>query len=265
MLRILKLLLLLAVGACMGVVVSALMVPWLTANVPEDDYAAARLLLDHMESGETDGLWFRHDTVDPDRVYRAVEAQLPYAFTMHCKTMQDGSAELTIEIANRARQEQAEMFAQGIVRSLDLNGMDVRSKLLALHDWLIVHCAYDMSVEGVETLDGSDAQFTAAGALIDGSAVCMGYARAYQMLCSAAGIEVFFVVSEPMNHAWNGIVLDGQVLYIDCTYDDPVPDRPDIASHEFFLVDAPTLRETHSWDEDFYEVLCEKLYLPEAA
>ena len=138
--------------------------------------------------------------------------------------------------------------------------MERRAQLLALHDWLVVNCAYDLSVGESEALDGASPPFTAAGALVGGKAVCMGYARAYQMLCSAVGIETFFVVSEGMNHAWNGVVLDGQLLFIDCTYDDPVPDRPGVAGHEYFLVDAQALRRTHTWDEEFYQVLGSRFY-----
>lgn len=261
MLRLLKNLTWLAAGVCMGCLIARMAIPWLTANSPEDDYAAASLMLEHMaESG--DGLWFRRNTVDPDRVYRAIEAQLPYAFTMHCKTLQDGSSELSLEVENRAAQEQAEGLARGIVEALQMDGMGVRARMLALHDWLVMNCAYDLSLGEAETLDGASAPFTAAGALVNGTAVCMGYARAYQMLCEAAGIETFFVVSEGMNHAWNGIVLDGELLFIDCTYDDPVPDRPGEAGHEYFLVDADTLRKSHTWDEEFYITLVDRLYAP---
>lgn len=254
--------------ACYAVVVSIgfftgqVLLPWLWMCAPEDDYEAARLLLeDFWEDGS--GLWFQRDTIDPDRVYRALETRLPYAFTMHCRTMQDGSEELSLEVENRAAQEQAEGLAAGIVQSLKLDGMDERAKMLALHDWLVMNCEYDLALADNSALDGSQPAFTAAGALVDGSAVCMGYARAYQMLCTAAGIETYFIVSEPMNHAWNAVQLDGELLFVDCTYDDPVPDRPGLAGHQFFLVDTETLRETHTWDETFYERLLEKLNQPE--
>ncbi len=258
MLRLLKNLFWFAAMVWMGCLLGQVVVPWLTACAPEDDYAAARLLLDDF-AGEGDGLWFRHDTIDLDRVYRALEAKFPYAFTMHCRTLRDGSSELSLEVGNQAAQAQAETLAEGIVRSLQLDGMDARARMLALHDWLVVNCAYDLSIDEDSALDGSSPPFTASGALVDGKAVCMGYARAYQMLCDAAGIETFFVVSEPMNHAWNVVRMDGELLFIDCTYDDPVPDRPGVAGHQYFLVDAEGLRKTHTWDEEFYESLCEKM------
>ncbi len=264
MLRLIKTVCCVVSMICMGCVAGQMLIPWMGAQTPEDDYAAAQMLLDDFER-KGDGLWFRRNTIDPDRVYRALEARLPYAFTMKCKTLHDGSAELTMEIGNRASQEQAETLARGIVQSLQLEGMDVRGQLLALHDWLVVNCAYDLSVEKTDTLDGSSPPFTAVGALVNGSAVCMGYARGYQMLCEAAGIETFFIVSERMNHAWNAVWLDGELLFIDCTYDDPVPDRPGVAGHQYFLINADGLRRTHIWDEAFYERLFQKLEIEESA
>lgn len=257
--RFLKIFVLICLAALTVYSVAEVLAPWLTAEKPEDDFAAAELLLEDVENGG-DGLWFRRDTIDPDRVYRALEAQLPYAFTMHCRVMQDGSSELLVEIENRAAQAQAETLAQGIADSLALKGKTDEEKLLALHDWLVANCAYDLSLTELETLDGSAPSFTAAGALVNGKAVCMGYARAYQMLCRAVGIETFFVVSEEMNHAWNAVMLDGDLLFIDCTYDDPIPDRGDEVSHDFFLVNAVKMRETHVWDEEFYAVLGDKIY-----
>ena len=123
MLRLLKNLFWFAAMVWMGCLLGQVVVPWLTACAPEDDYAAARLLLDDF-AGEGDGLWFRHDTIDLDRVYRALEAKFPYAFTMHCRTLRDGSSELSLEVGNQAAQAQAETLAEGIVRSLQLDGMD---------------------------------------------------------------------------------------------------------------------------------------------
>lgn len=236
-----------------------LFMPVLGAEKPEDDFAAAELLLDEIQSGG-DSLWFGKDTIEPDRVYRALEARLPYAFAMHCRVLQNGASELTVEIQNQAAQEQAETLAQGIAESLALEGLSDEEKLLALHDWLVANCSYDLTMTELETLDGSSPSFTAAGALVDGTAVCMGYARAYQMLCQAAGLDTFFVVSEEMNHAWNAIVLEGELRFIDCTYDDPIPDQGAEVSHEYFLLTAPELRKTHIWDEEFYAILSDKIY-----
>ncbi len=69
---------------------------------------------------------------------------------------------------------------------------------------------------------------TAYGALVEGRAVCAGYARAYQLLMSKMGIPVWIVrgqsvnptTGNPENHAWNMAKLDGEWYYTDVTWDD---------------------------------------------
>ena len=107
--------------------------------------------------------------------------------------------------------------------------------------------------------DGSAPAFAADGALLDHKAVCAGYGRAYEMLCKAAGIQVIYVASEEMNHGWNAVRLGGTTYYIDCTFDDPVPDRGQYVSEEFFLVNAAQLAETHEWDRVFCEQALDSL------
>lgn len=234
--------------------------PWFHGEAPANDFVAAELLLARFEQGEETGLWFQRDTVDVERVYLALEARLPYAFTMQVREVERGSTELSILLDNGMNQLEAASFAEAVVRSLALEGQSEEEKLRTLHDWLVIACAYDETLRSLPSLNGGSSSFTAVGALIDGRAVCMGYARAYQLLCEAAGLRCFLVISEEMNHAWNGVLLaDGTLRFVDCTYDDPVPDRPGEASDEFLLLDAAALRRTHRWDEAFYTELSEFL------
>ena len=127
-------------------------------------------------------------------------------------------------------------------------------KLRALHDLLVRSCVYDLETAEKEgATDGAAAPFTAYGALVDGKAVCAGYARAFVLLCQAAGMDAIYIADERMNHGWNAVRLDGKTYFIDCTFDDPVPDRGEYVSHEYFLRSAEELAETHTWDREFYE------------
>ena len=113
------------------------------------------------------------------------------------------------------------------------NGTDPE-KLLYLHDWLVTHCEYDL------TFSKTDAY----NAIVEGSAVCDGYAKAYKYLCDLAGLECEYVSSITNNHAWNMVKLDVGGLgpayyYIDCTWDDPTYGDSLMAemncTHTFFL------------------------------
>lgn len=98
-----------------------------------------------------------------------------------------------------------------------LSGSDY-DKAKTLHDRLIDTVAY-MSTSNDQN---------AYGALVEGKAVCNGYARAYQHLMLKAGIPAWYVsgtsinpsTSTPIGHAWNLVKLDGQWYYTDVTWDD---------------------------------------------
>jgi len=74
----------------------------------------------------------------------------------------------------------------------------------------------------------TDNDQTVYGALVEGQAVCSGYARLYQLLLQRNGISAYTVTGysynpvtgEPEPHAWTLMWLDGNCLYTDVTWDD---------------------------------------------
>ena len=63
---------------------------------------------------------------------------------------------------------------------------------------------------------------SAYGALVEGSTVCTGYAKAYKAICDAMGLECMMIngFQDDAGHAWNMVTLDGETYYVDCTYGD---------------------------------------------
>lgn len=57
-----------------------------------------------------------------------------------------------------------------------------------------------------------------AGVLLEGKAVCAGYAEAFTLLCNGVGINTICVTSS--NHEWNLVQLYGNWYIVDCTWDD---------------------------------------------
>jgi hypothetical protein len=97
----------------------------------------------------------------------------------------------------------------------------------SLHDQLIRNCDYDLETAS-NPANGSES-FTAYGALVNGSAVCDGYARAMKLLLSTAKIKSLYVTGKATNdgenwynHAWNMVYTSGGWRYLDATFDDPV-------------------------------------------
>ena len=66
--------------------------------------------------------------------------------------------------------------------------------------------------------------FTAYGALVDGKAVCEGYACAYFLLCREANLWCAYRdgVPEGTGHAWNMIKLDSGIYNVDVTWCDVI-------------------------------------------
>ncbi|NBD23636.1 transglutaminase domain-containing protein [Paenibacillus glycinis] len=114
-----------------------------------------------------------------------------------------------------------------------------RQQARAIHDWIVTHVAYDTTLQ----------HYTAYDALTTGSSVCQGYSLlAYRML-KLAGFETRIVEGSAggSSHVWNLVRVDGRWLHMDATWDDPVPDRPGIASYAYFLKTDAQMRQDHAW------------------
>lgn len=136
--------------------------------------------------------------------------------------------------------------------SLVTPGMTDEEKALVLHDYLAQNCAYAYREYLDGTLDQHREVFSNYGALVEGRAVCQGYAVAYDCLLRTVGINSFTCVSREMNHAWNIIQIDGQWYHVDVTWDDPVWNTEGMVRHEYFLLSDAEMRarKHYGWASD---------------
>lgn len=119
---------------------------------------------------------------------------------------------------------------------------------LAIHDWMIDHAAYDET----EALPNNQHPY---GLLVEGQAICIGYANTFQLFMDLLDIPCITVVSD--THAWNQVQLDGEWYGVDVTWDDPMGSYEDVpaagekAHHIYFNVTSDFLRENrHEWNAD---------------
>ena len=120
------------------------------------------------------------------------------------------------------------------------DGMTDLEKLTALHDWLALHCDYGASPRSQ----------TAYGALVEGTAVCIGYAAGLGYLAALAGLDGTYTYSEELDHAWALATLDGGRYFSDCTWDDGKNQKMGLIRHTYFLFDeinAPS-KGHYGWD-----------------
>ncbi len=83
--------------------------------------------------------------------------------------------------------------------------------------------------------------------------VCQDYAELFRSMCNRSGIPCVLVtgLGNFGSHAWNKVYLDGQWLYVDCTFDDPVSKTP-VYRDDYCLVGPDTMAYKHVWDDDDY-------------
>ncbi|MCR4694504.1 MAG: hypothetical protein K5773_04170 [Pseudobutyrivibrio sp.] len=76
---------------------------------------------------------------------------------------------------------------------------------------------------------------SAFSAIATGSSVCAGYSRAFQLLCTMAGIPCIYITgySKGQPHAWNIVQIDGRYYNVDVTWEDCV--RESMAGSYYFF------------------------------
>nr|WP_319489890.1 transglutaminase domain-containing protein [uncultured Caproiciproducens sp.] len=100
------------------------------------------------------------------------------------------------------------------------------------------------------------ASHAANGALVDGTAVCEGYARAMQLLSAYCGLDCRTVNGEGNGaaHMWNVIRIDGLWYHLDPTWGDGEP-----LNYEYFNVTDSIIRTDHSISGNILLVKGEKI------
>lgn len=146
--------------------------------------------------------------------------------------------------------EELEMAVQQALEQVD-ESMDAVQKALVVHDYLVQNCEYDQ--ERLMTGSVPDISHTSYGALVNGMAVCDGYAHAYAYIMEhKLGIPCTVVSSDSMNHAWNMIEIDGKWYHVDLTWDDPVWDCIGRVNHNYFLLSDEAISQNHYvWTNDY--------------
>lgn len=123
---------------------------------------------------------------------------------------------------------------------------------LVLHDWICKNVEYDKESGDVATSGerskANHASWTAYGALVNRSAVCEGYSKAFQLLMYYSGINCNLlsgVTSDQTAHMWNIVQLSDSWYNVDVLWND-VEDSEFAPVHSFFNVTTEFISKTHT-------------------
>ncbi len=132
------------------------------------------------------------------------------------------------------------------------SGMSKTEIALAIHDYIALHTRYDHAAVAKKSENPN--MFNAYGALVNGLAVCHGYALAYMSLLSEYDVDSYFVSSENINHGWLIINTEKGWYYSDVTWDDPKLEAGDYTNdgdymgycqHDYFMNTRAQIKENH--------------------
>lgn len=114
----------------------------------------------------------------------------------------------------RDRYQEATKKLDEVIRSLNLDGKSDYDKFKAVTNWIVSNVRYDEDNE-------TKYQHDLIGAVLDGLAVCDGYAGTFYYMANAVGLNALFedgiTNSNRIRHAWNLVEIDGTYYYTDPT------------------------------------------------
>ena len=156
----------------------------------------------------------------------------------------DGGYNVTITYAidyytTAAQEQEMDRAVDALLAELDVAEDTDYRKIRAVYDYLCENVTYDY-----ENLNDQNhtLKFTAYAALIDGTAVCQGYASLFYRLALTLGVDARLIAGDAGGpHAWNIARLNDLYYNLDSTWD------AGVAEYRYFLVN-----EAHFTDHTRY-------------
>lgn len=104
-----------------------------------------------------------------------------------------------------------------ILSSLGVRDMNAYGKVKTIYDHICRNVDYDYATLNDDTVG----KFTAYNALMEGTAVCQGYANLFYRMAVEAGVRTRVIggTSRSVPHAWNIVKLDRYYYNLDSTWD----------------------------------------------
>lgn len=157
----------------------------------------------------------------------------------------------------RDRYQEATKKLDEVIKSLNLDGKSDYDKFKAVTNWIVSNVRYDDDNE-------TKYQHDLTGAVLDGLAVCDGYAGTFYYMANAVGLNALFEDGigndNRIRHAWNLVQIDGIYYYADPTNayfkEDGEPGSEVLYGQKYFFSlytpDSTTIKDTYKISQDDY-------------
>lgn len=108
-----------------------------------------------------------------------------------------------------------------IVDNLNLTGY-MKHDLAQIHDYLCLYAQYNNDIDKYEYYHEWE-NYSTYDVFANGYGICESYSLAYKLICDYVGLPIYYddgLTFEGVGHVWNYVEIEGNVFYIDVTYDD---------------------------------------------
>ena len=140
---------------------------------------------------------------------------------------------------------------QEIYALLELDSKPIEEKIKLFHDYVADNTVYDE--EFAENKKSIYRSSKASGALIEGHAVCGGYADTLAIFLDY--INVPNIIISNQNHAWNLVYYNNEWVHIDPTWNDTEIERYD---YEYYMICGKSCSMHPQTETDLMYGLCDK-------
>lgn len=146
----------------------------------------------------------------------------------------------TSHLISKTEEDMSNAKIKEILGMIITNDMTVHEKIKASHDYIVLNTAYDTT----------HTYRTQYDILFRNTSVCHGYALLFYRMMEEMDIPVRLVIGNAGGpHIWNMVEVDNTWYHIDTTFDDPVPDRLDTVSYEYYMLTEEEISKDHVIEE----------------
>ncbi len=131
--------------------------------------------------------------------------------------------------------------AQALVLGASAYSTEIEQELY-VHDAINEKAAYNSN---------ADMNQSAYSALVNGSTVCAGYARAFQYVMQELGYTAYYCTgtADGGDHAWNIIEIEGEFYNVDLTWDDSISEAYGSKVYTYFNLTDSAISVDHTRSE----------------
>jgi len=181
-------------------------------------------------------------------------------YTLSTRTTYEGQNEVTtytFKPAYTMSSSQAATATANLDREVNAllgsmhNGMSQLDIEVLVHDFLVKKVTYNNAA--AQNPSNYPKSYTAYGALVEGSAVCEGYAKAFQLVLNKVGIQTTLISGKTSggNHMWNMANIEGSWYHVDVTFDDPNNGNANAVMRNYLNLSAAEIGKTHAISNRF--------------